>query len=237
MKKFVEKWIAIFLAVSLAIGMAIWDGMPVYASMADEAIDYTLGETYREEHSYYKYYTFTLTEKSHISLNTSVSGGTVDFAIYNANGKKFMAPGNVTYEHNVTTDVYKGKASRTLASGTYYLEIYTWSRKSYYFNIQAEKLIQVPKGVINSVKSSKSGQMTVSCQKISDAIGYKIQYSTDYRFRKGVKTVYSPDNIKSITKLSKGKRYYIRVAPYTVYSDGEYALGGISYVKSVAVKK
>lgn len=102
--------------------------------------------------------------------------------------------------------------------------------------MQAENPITLSKGVITSLKSKKSGQMTVSCQSVKNAIGYRIQYSTDYRFKKGVKTVYSPTRIKTLTKLGKKKRYYVKVTPYTVYSDGVYAWGGTSYVKSAVVK-
>ena len=137
---------------------------------------------------------------------------------------------------NVTTDVYKGTASRTLSKGTYYLQIYD-SNREYYFTLNADKTITLAKGNITSLKSNKSGQLIVSCKSVPYAIGYRIQYSTDYRFRKGVKTIYSPVRIKTLTKLSKGKRYYVRVTPYTVYTDGEHAWGATSYVKSAAVKK
>lgn len=100
------------------------------------------------------------------------------------------------------------------------------------FRITAEPLITLARGSITYLKSNKSGQLTVSCKSVPYAIGYRIQYSTDYRFRKGVKTIYSPVRIKTLTKLSKGKRYYVRVTPYTVYTDGEHAWGATSYVKS-----
>ena len=66
---------------------------------------------------------------------------------------------------------------------------------------------------------------------------YRIQYSTDYRFRKGVKTIYSPTRTKTLTKLAKGKRYYVKVCPFTVYDDGEYVFGMNSYVKAIYVRK
>ena len=109
--------------------------------------------------------------------------------------------------------------------------------RDFNFKITAESLITFPRGSFTSLKSNKSGQVTVGCKAVSNAIGYRIQYSTDYRFRKGVKTVYSPTRVKTLTKLTKGKRYYVRVCPYTVYDDGEHAFGANSYVKSVYVKK
>ena len=64
-----------------------------------------------------------------------------------------------------------------------------------------------------------------------------IQYSTNYKFKKGVKTVYSPTTTYTIKKLAKGKRYYVKVCPYTVYDDGTRVFGQNSYVKTVVVKK
>lgn len=236
MKKFMKRWMPLLLTLMVCVGTFWSSVVPVYASMADEAMDYTMGETYRGQHWYSKYYSFTLKERTHISLRATTYSGTIDFYIYNSNGKKFLDSDNVKYTKNITTDVYKGTASRTLSAGTYYLEIYGYN-KEYYFTLNADKSITLARGSITSLKSNKSGQLTVSCKSVPYAIGYRIQYSTDYRFRKGVKTIYSPVRIKTLTKLSKGKRYYVRVTPYTVYTDGEHAWGATSYVKSAVVKK
>ena len=237
MKKLMEKrWMSLLLTLMTCVG-TLWSSVvPVYASMADDAMPYTMGETYRGQHYYSKYYSFTLKERTHISLRATTYSGTVDFYIYNSNGKKFLDSDNVKYTKNITTDVYKGTASRTLSKGTYYLEINGYS-KEYYFTLNADKTITLAKGNITSLKSNKSGQLTVSCKSVPYAIGYRIQYSTDYRFRKGVKTIYSPVRIKTLTKLSKGKRYYVKVCPYTVYDDGTKVYGRNSYVKTVVVKK
>lgn len=58
--------------------------------------------------------------------------------------------------------------------------------------MQAEPLITLSRRMITSLKSKKAGEVTVTCKSASNAIGYRIQYSTDYRFRKSVKTIYSP---------------------------------------------
>ena len=236
-KQIIKKIMILLLVISVSGSVLMWNETPIYASMADEAIEYTMGETYRGQYGT-TYYCFTLNRKSHISLSMKVLHGGTDVTIYGTNGKKYLIPDNVTYTENVTTEVYTGTASRMLEAGTYYLEIhvgYTYGRE-YYFNLQAEDPITLAKGSITSLKSRKSGQMTVSCQNVNNALGYRIQYSTDYRFKKGVKTVYSPTKVKTLTKLSRGKRYYVKVTPYTVYSDGSYAWGGTSYVKAAVVK-
>lgn len=50
------------------------------------------------------------------------------------------------------------------------------------FKIQAEKQIKLPKGSVSALKSNKKVQMTIKCKSVKNAIGYRIQYSTDYRF-------------------------------------------------------
>lgn len=236
-KQIIKKIMILLLVITVSGSVVMWNETPIYASMADEAIEYTMGETYRGGYGA-TYYYFTLDQKSHVSLDvkSSVCHSTY-FTIYDANGKKYLIPGNVAYTENVVSGIQTGRAARMLKAGTYYLEIYDSSfGGEYYFSLQAEAPIILAKGSIKSLKSSKSGQMTVSCQNVNNALGYRIQYSTDYRFKKGVKTVYSPTEVKMLTKLSRGKRYYVKVTPYTVYSDGSYAWGGTSYVKVAVVK-
>ena len=97
MKKFMKRWMPLLLTLMVCVGTFWSSVVPVYASMADEAMDYTMGETYRGQHWYSKYYSFTLKERTHISLRATTYSGTVDFYIYNSNGKKFLDSDNVKY--------------------------------------------------------------------------------------------------------------------------------------------
>lgn len=236
-KQIMKKLMVILLTITVTGSALMWTGTSVYASMADDAIEYTMGETYRGDGYYRIYYRFVLNQKSRVSLNVEVatSSNKPKFTIYDTAGKKYVIPGNVAYYNNNVSGISTGVAARTLKAGIYYLEI-NREGSEFYFNLQTEDTITLSKGSITSLKSSKSGQMTVSCQNVTNALGYRIQYSTDYRFKKGVKTVYSPTKVKTLTNLSRGKRYYVKVTPYTVYSDGSYAWGGTSYVKTVVVK-
>ena len=69
--------------------------------------------------------------------------------------------------------------------------------------------------------------------------GYQVQYSTDKNFKKGNKTVTvkgAKTNAKTISKLTKGKKYYVRVRTYkTVNKTNFYS--GWSKSSSVTVKK
>lgn len=210
-----------------------FDTVSVYASMEDEAMDYTLGETYHNDGCY----RFTLSKKSHVTFYMTMYGD-VSYnyiELYNSSGRHVFYGSNMTWNYNNVKDTSSGRVSRTLNAGTYYLKMHTYRDQD--FKITAEPLITFPRGTITLLKSNKPGQVTISCKAVSNAIGYRIQYSTDYRFRKGVKTVYSPTRTKTLIKLAKGKRYYVKVCPYTVYDDGEYAFGLNSYVKSIYVRK
>ena len=92
---------------------------------------------------------------------------------------------------------------------------------------------------IASVKSAKSKNMVVKWKKDTKATGYVIQYSTDKKFKKGVKTVTITKNkttSKTIGKLKGGKNYYVRVCTYKK-SNGKQIKGSYSAVKSIKVKK
>ena len=160
-----------------------------------------------------------------------------DMDIYNAAGKIVLKNNDISYKQNAVTGLYKGQQSRTLPKGIYYLKVEGNKAVIYTFRIEAEKQIKLPKGTLKSLKSAKKGHMTVKCASAKNAIGYRIQYSTDYKFKKGVKTVYSATTTKTIKGLKKGKRYYVKVCPYTVYDDGTRVFGQNSYVKTVVVKK
>ncbi len=71
---------------------------------------------------------------------------------------------------------------------------------------------------LKSLKAKKGKKLTVSWKKDKRATGYQIQYSTDKKFKKGVKTAPLVKNCKTvsktISKLKAGKKYYVRVRSY-----------------------
>lgn len=215
------------------------------ASMASEAENYELGE---KCHGYCsggsngaRYYKFSISTKSHVTLYANKQTGSTNFTfdIYNKSGKIVLKSQDIKYKFDNINSIYKGNKYVTLEKGIYYLKVYynSYGGSDFSFRIEAEKQIKLPKGSISYLKSRKKGQFTVSCKKSKDAIGYRIQYSTDYRFKKGVKTIYSPSATKTITKLKAGTRYYVKVCPFTVYDDGVRVFGQNSLVKQVVTRK
>lgn len=72
------------------------------------------------------------------------------------------------------------------------------------------------KGVISKTKAGKR-KLAVRWKRDSKVTGYQLQYSKYRNFKKGVKTLNISKNStigKTLTKLSKGKYYYVRVRSY-----------------------
>lgn len=242
-KKIKKNLLLMFLCVIVILGFR---SSTVQAAMADEAEDYELGESYTGKltsgtfYTETRYYRFQITEKSHVVLYAAMDKEpyySCDMDIYNTAGKILLKNNDIPYKQNAVTGLYKGQQSRTLPKGIYYLKVEGYRDVTYTFRIETEKQIKLSKGTLKSLKSTKKGQMTVKCATAKNAIGYRIQYSTDYKFKKGIKTVYSAGTTRTIKGLKKGKRYYVKVCPYTVYDDGTRVFGQNSYVKTVVVKK
>ena len=91
-----------------------------------------------------------------------------------------------------------------------------------------------------SVKSKKKKAVSLSWQKnITDATGYQIQYSTNKKFKKGVKTVNvngKNSTSKTIKKLKRKKVYYVRIRAYIDQGEGEKLYSSWSTVKKVKIK-
>ena len=105
---------------------------------------------------------------------------------------------------------------------------YTGTKKLY-FNI----LPKTP--ILSKVKSASKGKMTVYWKKASGAGGYQIQYSLNSNFS-SAKTATATGTSKTISKLKKGKVYYVRVRSYKKVSGKKY-YSSWSKAKKVTIKK
>ena len=157
-------------------------------------------------------------------------------------GAKSKSGGKLTYsvaDKKVATVDKKGKVT-VKGYGQTKITITSAAKGKY---PKAKKTITLTvkpvKTKIASVKSTKSKNMVVKWKKDTKATGYVIQYSTDKKFKKGVKTVTITKNkttSKTIGKLKGGKNYYVRVCTYKK-SNGKQIKGSYSAVKSIKVKK
>lgn len=91
---------------------------------------------------------------------------------------------------------------------------------------------------LTGVKNYKGKKLKASWKKNTKGTGYQIQYSTSSKF-KSAKTVTvkgCKNTSKNITKLTKNKKYYVRVRTYKTVSKVNY-YSGWSNVKSITIKK
>ncbi|MDO4306690.1 MAG: leucine-rich repeat protein, partial [Eubacteriales bacterium] len=95
------------------------------------------------------------------------------------------------------------------------------------------------KTALSSISNVKGKKITVKWKKNTAGTGYQIQYSTSKTFASGNKTVNVAKNSaasKTITGLSKGKTYYVRIRTYKTVSGKKY-YSGWSAAKSVKINK
>lgn len=222
----------------------LFRGWTVSAAVAESVENYEMGEEFKGGMDYdgeARMFRFVLLEKSHVTLYFTCNGRGCTGAIYNLAGQEVLRGEDLEFKANFFTGWSAAELSRTLASGTYYLEIknegkWKWQKSRFAFRIQAERQIHLGKGVLDALESKASGQLTVTCRPVKDAIGYRIQYARDEQFQYGVKTAYSSAPVEIIQDLEKGERYYVKICPYTVYDDGTYVYGQNSLVKTQIIK-
>ena len=113
--------------------------------------------------------------------------------------------------------------------------------KNHYAGTEKRTFTINPKGTaLSKVSSPKKAQLKVTWKKqATQTTGYQVQYSTDKNFKKNNKTVTvkgTKTTSKTISKLSKGKKYYVRVRTYKTVSKTNF-YSGWSKSSSVTVKK
>jgi len=132
-----------------------------------------------------------------ITKNSTVSY--TDTAVKNKNGTTYIYCVRPYYENSagtITKGSYTGKTTVRLKATT-----------------------------LSSVKSSSSKKMTVKWSKKSSVTGYQIQYSRSSSFSSGNKTVTvagSSKKSKTISGLTKGKTYYVRIRTYKTVNGKKY---------------
>lgn len=133
--------------------------------------------------------------------------------------------GKVTIAKN-----FVGKATITITSK---------ATKNYKATTKKVTVTVNPAGTkLTSVKNYKGKKLKASWKKNTKGTGYQIQYSTSSKF-KSAKTVtvkgYKSTS-KTITKLTKNKKYYVRVRTYKTVGKVNY-YSGWSNTKSITIKK
>ena len=160
-----------------------------------------------------------------VKINAKVNDGAK--LTYSSNNKsvKVNAKGTVTIAKKFT-----GKAVITITAA----ETGKYKKTSTHITVTVR-----PSGTSLSGLSNKSkGKAKVSWKRNKAVTGYRIQYSTDKKFKKGVKNVNVNKNkttTATLAKLKKGKTYYVRIATYK--KVGEKIYSSWSKAKKIRIKK
>ncbi len=97
--------------------------------------------------------------------------------------------------------------------------------------------VSVARASVKSVKNSAKKKVKVTIKKVTGAKGYRIQYSTNRKFKKGVKTKATTKTSYTLNGLKKGKTYYVRVCAYKLDSQNNKVYGKYGTVKKIKIKK
>ncbi len=162
--------------------------------------------------------TFTISAKQKGNAKLSYSSNNKSITV-NSSGKVTIKKG------------YIGKATITITAN----ESASYNKASTKITVTVNPAtLQISK--LSNVKGKK---MTVKWSSDKNVTGYQVQYTTDSKFKKGVKTVTIRKNSTTsttISKLTKGKKYYVRIRAYKTVSGTNY-FSSWSKVKNVKISK
>ena len=211
----------------------------------------TASSSYTKSHRYKK--PFTISKKTTIKAiavkdtywNSDQTSKTVDGRVYTVNFKS--NGGSSVSKQYVQYNKAIKKPSNPKRSKYTFVGWYTDSKltKAWDFNTKIKsgktlyakwKKISLKQAVISKVQNVSGKKIKVTVKKVSGADGYQIQYSTKSNM-KSAKTVTSSKTTTTISKLSKGKKYYVRVKAYKKDSTGKKVAGKWSKVKNLKVSK
>ncbi len=205
-----KRTISIILAITMLLSFMAGINMTAGASIAEDAESYELGNWVKWKKGWQedgdRCFEFYISEKSYVTIDCVRYGDFRTIEVYNNAGKAVIRNDEFSLKYNKVKDSYRSNSGKVLNKGTYYLATaFGGADAECSLRIQAEKYISLPKGKISVLKSKKKGQMTVAIEKVNNAIGYIIIYSTDEAFKKNVKTIKTFKTKKTIKKTEKRK--------------------------------
>ncbi len=97
--------------------------------------------------------------------------------------------------------------------------------------------VSVKKAAVQKVTNSGKKKAKVIIKKVSGAKGYKVQYCTSKKFKKGVKSKSTTKRTITLSGLKKGRTYYVRVCAYKLDSKKGKVYGKYGAAKKVTIRK
>lgn len=92
----------------------------------------------------------------------------------------------------------------------------------------AKSQVRAASTKFTTTKSKSKKTMNLEWKKVKGATGYQVQYTKDKNFKKNVTTKKIKKNSTTTTKISKlsaGKKYYVRVRSYVIVNEKTYYSG------------
>ena len=162
---------------------------------------------------------YVLNSGKNSSKNKSVYVTTSKIKLYNPTRKSYTFEGWYTDKH------YKKKVTSISPSN-----------KSHTLYAKWKKVTTPGKVTISKLSIPKSKQLKVTYNKVSGVKGYAITYATNKSLTKSKKTVYTTKTSYTLSKLAKGKTYYVSVKAYRIDSTGKKIYGQCKTIKSIKIK-
>lgn len=136
-------------------------------------------------------------------------------------GKKAVEPKQPTRKGYTFVGWYQGKTKYNFSKAV-----------TADITLQAKwKKVTVKAGKLSKAKNVKGRKLSVKIKKVSGVKGYEISYATNKKYKSAKKKATSKTTI-TLSKLKKGKTYYVRVHAYKLDSKGKW-----SNVKKVKIQK
>ena len=152
---------------------------------------------------------------------------------------KPKAKGKITYKSSNTKVATVNSKGKVKIKGTGKVTISITAKETSAYKKQTKKVTIYAVPGKRDIKKLSSGKkkLTVQWKKDNRSDGYQVQYSTDKKFKKNVKSMnVSKKNTKAtVKKLKKGKTYRVRIRSYKKI-DGKKYYSGWGKVKSVKVR-
>ena len=153
---------------------------------------------------------------------------------------KPKAKGKITYKSSNTKVATVNSKGKVKIKGTGKVTISITAKETSAYKKQTKKVTIYAVPGKRDIKKLSSGKkkLTVQWKKDNRSDGYQVQYSTDKKFKKNVKSVVigkKQTTKQTIKKLKTGKKYYVRIRSYKKINGKKY-YGTWSSKKTVKVK-
>lgn len=169
-----------------------------------------------------------------VSIKWNKVKGAAGYRIYRKSGKGAWS--QIAQVKSGSSTSYIDTKAKDGITYAYTVSAYNGKNESTYSQ-KGKNVIRLKAPNISQLKNKSAKSFLVKWTKNSKVNGYQIQYSTSSKFKRVKKISVSANTLsKTVKKLSKGKKYYVRVRACKKSGKVEY-YSAWSSVKSVKIKK